>query len=138
MTTFDTLTTHSDEPAIRSLMDELAAAWAAQDAVAFAELYTEDASVVTTVSDERGREAIRASLAAGFASRLKDTTTTETPSRIRFLSDDVAIIDSVSGVALPGEAAARPEMLRRSTWVISRTGGRWLVAAYHNSAIDPS
>lgn len=134
MTTIEKLDISTDEAGVRDLLAELAAAWAAQDADGFAALYTQDATVVTSAGYSRGKDEIRAFMTAGFAGRLKGTSTSEEPDRIRLVSDGVAIVNSVSAVVLPGEAAPRPEMLRRSTWVMTRVDNRWLVEAYHNCA----
>jgi uncharacterized protein (TIGR02246 family) len=44
---------------------------------AFAELYTEEATVVTAGSQQQGKDEIRAGMAAGFAGPLKGTTSME-------------------------------------------------------------
>jgi uncharacterized protein (TIGR02246 family) len=129
------MTTLDRETEVKDLFDRSTAAWDANDADAFAALYTEDASVVTSVGVSLGREAVRAFMSAGFEGRLKGTKAVENLNSVRFVGGDVAIVDSVSAFVLPGETSVRPGMERRATYVLDRTGGDWRIAAYHNCAI---
>ena len=138
MTQFDTLDRTTDELAVRDLLERLGAAWDAGDADAFADRYTQDARVVTTGTYTQGREQIRAFMVAGFAGPLKGTTSVERPQQVRFLADNVAIVDSISGYTQPGEQRVPPSIERRATWVLTRTGADWLVESYHNCATSTS
>jgi uncharacterized protein (TIGR02246 family) len=134
--TFDTLDLTADQTAVKDLLRQMVAAWDANDADAVTELYSEEASVVTAGSQQQGKREIRAFMVAGFAGPLKGTTSVEDPQRIRFIADDVAIVNSLSGYILPGETAVLPCILRRSTWVLGRAGSGWLVESYHNCAAN--
>jgi uncharacterized protein (TIGR02246 family) len=130
------IVTTIDDTAVKDLFAGLAAAWDANDADAYARLYADDASVVTSGNHSHGRDEIRAFVAAGFDGRLKGTTSAEQLDKVRFVADDVAIVEGVSGFLMPGEQTVRAGLGRRATWVLARAGGEWLVAAYHNSSIN--
>ncbi|GAA2394785.1 SgcJ/EcaC family oxidoreductase [Dactylosporangium salmoneum] len=121
-----------DQTEVRDLMSRMAAAWEANDPDALAALYTEDAGVVTAGTHAQGRDAIRAFMTAGFAGPLKDTTLSEDFERIRYVGQDIAIVNGVGGLVLPGEDTVQTGLRRRSTWVLARTGEGWLVEAFHN------
>lgn len=136
MTRIDTLDLATDETAVKDLLGRMVAAWDANDADAFADLYTEEATVATAGSRQQGKDEIRAYMAAGFAGPLKGTTSTEEPQRIRFIAEDVAIVNSLGGFILPGEKAVLPSLQRQATWVLTRGGSGWLVESYHNCAAN--
>ncbi len=111
------------------------AAWTAQDADAFAELYSPDATVVLAGGTFlRGREEIRRYMAAGFAGPLRGTCGSDEQDSVR-QAGDWAVVVSRSGYLLPGEDTVSAERARRATWTLSRHGGGWLVEAYHNCAL---
>jgi|SRR3954454_12122987 uncharacterized protein (TIGR02246 family) len=122
----------TDETAVKDLLAQMVAAWDANDADAFAELYTDDTVVVTTGKYTQGKEGVRAFMAGGFAGPLKGTTSVEEPDQIRFVTDDVAIVNTISGFVLPGEKTVQPSLERRATWVLRRGDDGWRVASYHN------
>lgn len=126
----------ADETAVQELLARMTAAWNAHDAGAFADLYADQASVVTSTSYTQGKDAVRAFMAAGFAGPLKGTTSVEEPQQIRFVGNDVAIVSSISGFIPPGEKAVPAALQRRATWVLGRADSGWLVESYHNSAVN--
>lgn len=124
----------TDEAAVKDVLASAVAAWDANDADAFAELYTDDASVITAGSHQQGKETIRAFMAGGFAGPLKGTKSMEDPQDVRFVTDDVAVVTSLGGFIFAGEDKLRDDMERRATWVIVRRGNDWRVETYHNCA----
>ena len=138
MTSLDTVDLATDEAAVQDLLTTMVAAWNANDAVAFADLYSDSASVTLAGTYLQGRPEILAFMAGGFAGPLKGTRSDERPQRIRFVAPDVAVVNSLSGVVQPGETSVRPEFQRRATWVITRTNGSWLAEAYHNVSVTRS
>jgi uncharacterized protein (TIGR02246 family) len=133
-----TMSRTTDETAVRALLARLSAAWAANDADAYAALYADDASVVTTGILTRGRDAIRAFMAAGFAGRMKGSTSVEEPDGVRIIAPGVAVVTTVSGFRLPGESAVPDARKRRATWVFADGAQGWRVEAYHNCPVDPA
>jgi uncharacterized protein (TIGR02246 family) len=118
---------------IRAVYD----AWAANDANAFAALYTEDATVVQPGIHKRNQEDIRTTMAAAFAGPLKGSTVLDQPQSVRFIGSDAAIVITEGGILMTGETELPSERMVRATWVLSKVDGQWYVAAYQNSSADP-
>jgi len=119
---------------IRSVYD----AWAANDAEAFAALYTEDATVVQPGILKKNRSDIRTTMAAGFAGPLKGSRVLDEPQSVRFLGSDAALVITEGGILMAGQDEVPPERWVRATWVLTRQDGRWCVAAYQNSPAHPT
>jgi uncharacterized protein (TIGR02246 family) len=123
----------SDNQAVRDVLGGIVAAWAANDADAFAGFYADDATVVLPGGVFHvGRNEIRAYMAAGFAGPMKGSRSVDEQENVRFIGDNAAIVVSRSGFQLPGENRVPADRLRRATWVLSKRDDRWLVEAYHN------
>src|SRR5690349_25160181 len=75
----------ADEAAIQSVMAASYKAWEAGDADGMVADYTEDATAVLPGSLRDGRDAIRDSMAQGFAGPLKGTATSNERLGIRFV-----------------------------------------------------
>ncbi|MER5757155.1 SgcJ/EcaC family oxidoreductase [Streptomyces sp. NPDC002088] len=123
----------ADETAIRNVLQRVYEAWNANDADAFVAEYTEDASAILPGSYRKSREEIRESMKAGFSTYLKGSTTTDKVRDIRFLSDDAAVVISETGILFPGETEVPEDRVVIASWVLTRQGGKWLLAAYQNS-----
>lgn len=131
--TDSTQTTTSSQSEVLATIDAVYAAWAANDAGALAELYTEDATVVQPGVFKKSKDEIRSTMAAGFAGPLKGSHVLDAPQGVRFLGDDTALVIAEGGIVMAGAADGRPERVVRATWVLTKRHGRWIVAAYHNS-----
>ena len=119
--------------AVRELLHALVAAWAANDADAFAARYADDATVVLPGGVfHQGREEVRRYLAAAFAGPLRAPPRSTSRSSVRLVGDGTAVVVSRSGFRLPGEETLPADRLRRATWVLSRRDDGWRVEAYHN------
>jgi uncharacterized protein (TIGR02246 family) len=138
MTSTTTLQLSADERQVCQVLDTMYAAWAAGDAAAVADLYTEDATVVMPGVCHAGRETVRAWFDAGFAGRLKGSRALDESRRIRFANADAAIVTSRGGILMAGESAVPAARFIRATWVLARQDGRWLIAAYHNCPEQPA
>ncbi|MFI9411230.1 SgcJ/EcaC family oxidoreductase [Nocardia gamkensis] len=128
-----TSTRSNDEAAIRAVLEGVYQAWGAGDADAFVAEYTEDATAILPGSYRRGREEIRQSMAGGFASYLKGSSTRDSIHSIRLLGSDAAVVVSESGILFPGETEVPPERVSNATWVLVKRDDKWLLSAYHNS-----
>ncbi|SEP54389.1 SgcJ/EcaC family oxidoreductase [Amycolatopsis saalfeldensis] len=118
---------------IRGLMTRLYQSWADNDADAFAAFYTEGATVVLPGVFRQGRAAIREHMAAGFDGPLKGSRAVDEPQDIR-VAGDTAIAVSRGGVLFAGEDSVPEAREIVATWVFTRRGGEWAVAAYSNAA----
>jgi uncharacterized protein (TIGR02246 family) len=127
----DTMTT-TDRDAVLTVLRELVDAWARHDADAFAALFTEDASYTTFVGTQyRGRTDIAESHRTLWAKFIKGTKLADEILDVRFLGSDVAVVTS-RGATYKGEK--RPAKLDKvQTYTLVRDGGRWLIAAFHNT-----
>ena len=122
-----------DKLAIDAMLRETYQAWQDNDADAFVRHYTEDATAILPGSLRGSREAIRDSMAAGFAGPLKGSSSFDKQLSLRFVGEDAAIAISEAGILFPGESAAPEERKVNATWVFEKRDGRWMIAAYHNS-----
>jgi uncharacterized protein (TIGR02246 family) len=126
----------ADEEAIRKLVLRMEEGWNKGSGRIFAEGFAEDADyVVVNGMRVKGRAAIDAGHQGIFDTIYKDSRITSTIQSIRFLRGDVAVAHVEWRVArrendLPRESNAMSSM------VITRGGGRWAVAAFHNTPIS--
>lgn len=113
---------------------QLVAAWSRNDAAAVADVFVED-GVMILPGDvyKRGREEIRAFMAAAYAGPFKGTGVTGHPVDVRFVADDVAVVRTHGGPLAPGATEIAPELAVRSTWVLVKRDDKWSLAAYQNS-----
>lgn len=127
-----TMTTTATPAEIRDLLTSLYAAWADNDAEAFAALYTENATVVMPGVFHQGRAAVREYMGAAFAGPLKGSRGVDEPQDVR-VEGDTAIVVSRAGILFAGEESLPTERERIATWVLTRAAGSWSVAAYSNA-----
>ncbi len=125
----------NDTAAIAAVLEHLYQAWDAGDADAFVADYTPEATAIMPGSYRASREQVRQGMAAGFATYLKGTTTTDRQLGIRFLGRDGAIVVSEAGILFPGESEVPADRAVYATWVLEKRDGAWLVAGYHNSPV---
>jgi uncharacterized protein (TIGR02246 family) len=112
----------------------LVAAWSHNDAEGIANVFTEDGILILPGDVlKKGREEIRAFMAAAYAGPFKGTGVTGTPVDVRFVNDNVALLRTHGGILAPGETEIDPELAVRSTWVVVKKDGQWQLAAYQNS-----
>lgn len=122
-----------DKTSILAVLAGVYDAWDNGDADSFVADYTEDASAVLPGSYRRSRQEIRDSMAFAFNGPFKGTRVSDKVLDIRMLTDDAAVVISESGVLMPGESEAPAERTAYATWVLARSDGHWLLAAYSNS-----
>lgn len=130
-------TCSSEQSGVREVPERIVAAWAANDADAFAAIFTGDASFIVSTPNGylTSREEIRAYMAAGFAGPLKGVRATADILDVRCLGPQAAVIIVEGGLLFPGMIEVPPDGLGRSSITVVRHGHNWQVAAYHNSRI---
>lgn len=122
-----------DEAAIRALVQSVQDAWNTGSGEGFAAPFAEDADYV--IVDGRyiqGRAVIAAGHQHLFEGVYQGSHNTFTVESIRFLRPDVALARVLAHLqAGIGEGEAR------NTWVLTKEGGTWQVAAFHNTPVAP-
>ncbi|GAA3748857.1 SgcJ/EcaC family oxidoreductase [Salinactinospora qingdaonensis] len=131
-----TAPSEADKAAVANLPQRIVAAWKAHDAEAFAEVFTEDATMILPGLYRKGRDEIRSFMAAAFAGQFKGTQVTGDPLDIRLFNGTAGVVVTQGGVLAPGESEVSDERAIRASWVVVKENGEWKLAAYQNSPRD--
>ena len=123
----------ADHAAVATLPNRIVKAWAEQDPGAFAEVFTDDGTMILPGVFVRGRDDIRSFMSEAFAGPYKDTTVTGDPIGLRFLGAEVAILHTDGGFLMGAEVAVAPGNAVRAAWLVVKQDGTWRLAAYQNS-----
>ena len=131
------LNSSADEAAIRQVVRQVQDGWNAHDGKAYAAQFAPDADFVN-VRGERveGREAIEKGHTAIFSTIYRDSRNVATVKSVRFLRPDVAVVH----VEWNLEFRAGGEMRKGhaiNTMVMTKTGGKWSIAVFQNTPIQP-
>jgi uncharacterized protein (TIGR02246 family) len=111
------------------------AAWDANDADAFADMFVEDGSMLVGDRQLMDREEIRTYMAAAFSGGYRGTKLAEEPIEIRLLTDSVALAVTDGGIVPDGADAVAPTDLVRGTWIIRKADGDWRIVSRQTSPI---
>jgi uncharacterized protein (TIGR02246 family) len=121
------------DAAVRALYERLLEGWNADDAEAFAGVFSGDGEVVGFDGSQiAGRASIAAEMARIFADHATGRYVGIVRS-VRPLGPDAAVLRSVAGVVPAGQDDVKPELNSVQTLVAERTGGDWRVVVYHNT-----
>ena len=114
----------ADEAAVRARITAAVDAINRRDAAGWAALFTPDADVIV-LNEPRvaGRAAIQAVAAKNWAATPNERAAI-TPTAIRFLGSDIAIVNTAA--RFTGGAAPMED---RGTWVLQRKAGSWVATA---------
>jgi uncharacterized protein (TIGR02246 family) len=132
-------TTRSDEARIREIIAGQVAAWNAADAKAFSASFAENGSFTNIRGTVfYGHRAFEDRHVEIFRTFFKGSKLAMSPTKIRFVRPDVAIVDIATEVS--GLRAAPPGVTRASDGrihtrlqqVLVKSDGEWLVESYHN------
>ncbi len=129
--------TSKDEAAIRANVEQMETGWNAHDGKAFAAPFAEDADyVVVNGMHTKGKDAIEKGHIGIFTTIYKDSRNAATIKSIRFLRKDIA----VAHVEWNLEFRVGGEMKRGnaiSTMIMIKDNGKWSIAAFQNTPIQP-
>ena len=118
-----------DEAAARAAIENVYAAWTANDADAFVADYTDDTIATLPGAYLVGRDEVQRTKAGMFAGPFRGCRARHEVRAVRLLGD-TAIVHSRGTVVLSGQTD--PEPWDQETWVLARTAAGWRVLAYHN------
>jgi uncharacterized protein (TIGR02246 family) len=130
--------TPADEARIREIIAEQVAAWNAGDGKAFSASFAENGSFTNIRGTVfYGHSAFEDRHIEIFRTFFKGSKLTMSPTKIRFVRPDVAIVDiatEVSGLrdAPPGVTAGAGRIHTRLQQVFVKNDGVWRVESYHN------
>lgn len=123
----------SEGAAITTLYQRLLDTWNQRDAVAYAALFDEDATVVGfDGSAMNGREEIEATLRQIFADHVTAAYVGKVRG-VRLLASGVAILRAVVGMVPPGASDINPAVNAIQTLVAARRDGQWRIALFQNT-----
>ena len=126
-----------DEDAIRQIVKQVEDAWNAHDGKAFAAPFATDADyVVVNGMKLKGREAIETGHTQIFTTIYKDSHNVGTVQGIRFLRPDVAIVHVEWNLEFKAGGETRKGHAM-NTMIMAKDGGKWNIAAFHNTPIQP-
>lgn len=123
-----------EKSAAVSVVARVNAAWDANDADAFADVYTQDATLI--LSGDRffdSREAIRQALTLSFQGPHKGTRLIADVVSFHWIVPGVAAMVTEGGVVAPGEDTFVWDRALRATWIaVKQDDGGYLIGAYQN------
>jgi uncharacterized protein (TIGR02246 family) len=124
-----------DEAAIRAVVKGVEDGWNAHDGKAFAAGFAPDADyVVVNGMYIKGRDAIAQGHTQIFTTFYKESRNAATVKGVRFLRPDVAVVHVEWNLEVsPGGEKARA----MNTIVMTKDGGKWSIAAVHNTPVMP-
>ncbi|MGX1134242.1 uncharacterized protein (TIGR02246 family) [Streptomyces glaucescens] len=125
-----------DTAALRAVPQHIIEAWAEHDADRFAEVFTENATLILPGDVFlTSREEIRAFMREAYSGAFKGTRVTGEPVSVRLLGPGVAALVTRGGVLAPGDTEPAPARAIRATWVLVKEGADWRIASYQNTPI---
>lgn len=130
----------TDEQAIRVMITEMTDGFNSHDGRAASRMYMPEARLVTVRGEVmEGQAAIEKGLTSILETRAKTATQRTLDVSIRLLRPDVALVhvtNELSGLIAP-DGSALPPHQELSLRVLAKQGGRWQVAAFHNTMVRP-
>ncbi len=129
--------TAADEAAVRAIAKQVQDGWNAHDGKAFAAPFAPDADyVVVNGMYTKGRESIEKGHIGIFTSIYKDSRNIGTVKSVRFLRPDVAVVHVEWALEFTiGGKQQKANAL--NTMIMTKDNGKWSIAAFHNTPIQP-
>jgi uncharacterized protein (TIGR02246 family) len=127
-----------DDHAISALFDRLMQAWTDNDAVAYADCFTEDSDYVSYDGTRAiGRIPMQEAHDRLFSGVLAGSALVGGVESIRYVSPDVAVVHGTASVLMPWRSTLPKRRLSRQTLVAVRTRSGWRFTALHNGRVRP-
>jgi len=122
------------ESKLQSLVQRVLAAWERGDGRALAAEFADDGDIVFFEgSCLQGRAQIEAVMQHLFETTLRGTRCLAQVKALRFVTPEVALIQTLGGVAFPEETEIPVERCSIQTFVAVRIRGIWSVASFQNT-----
>ena len=129
-----------EEAQIRQLALDAIEAWNRHDVRAFTRVYSDDAELTTVIGTTvRGGKPIHEHHSAIFETIFKKSHLTPSEIRVRFLSSEIAVVDThweMTG-ALEWDGKEIPKRKGLLNWIVKREREGWLVKVMHNQELTP-
>src|SRR5580692_10936855 len=93
----------TEQAEIAAVPARMVAAWAAHDAKAFADLFTQDGTLILPGVYKKGHEEIHEFMAAAYAGPYQGTRVIGSPIDVKPLADGAVALLTMGGVLAPGE-----------------------------------
>jgi uncharacterized protein (TIGR02246 family) len=122
-----------DQAVVATIPKRIVTAWEAHDADAFAEVFTEDGTMILAGVYKKGRDDIREFMAAQFEGPFKGTRVAGDPVDIRFFTGAAGMLITEGGVLRPGDTEVAAQQAIRASWLVVKKDATWHLAAYQNS-----
>ncbi|MDI1461459.1 SgcJ/EcaC family oxidoreductase [Catellatospora sp. KI3] len=122
---------NGSEGAVLTAPLRVRAAWGANDADAFADMFIDNGSALFGDRQLTSREEIRQYMAEAFAAGWKGTRLIEEPREIKLLTETSAVVIADGGVARDSEE----NFTFRTVWVVVKRDGDWRIASYQTSPV---
>jgi uncharacterized protein (TIGR02246 family) len=126
----------TDQEEITAVPARMVAAWAEHDADAFADLFTQDGTLILPGVYQKGRDQIREFMAMAYAGPYQGTRVTGQPIDLKVLADGAVALLTMGGVLAPGETELSDRAAIRASWILVKREGRWQLAVYQNCPRD--
>jgi len=133
----ETFKMSKDEAAIRANIKQMETGWNAHDSKAFSAPFAADADyVVVNGMYVKGRDEIEKGHTGIFTTIYKDSRNVGTIRNVRFLRKDVAVVHTEWNLVftLGGETRKGHAL---STMIMTKDKGKWSIAAFQNTPIQP-
>lgn len=111
------------------------AAWKANDADAFADIFVENGSILVGDRQLTNREEIRSYFAEAFAGGYRGSRLEERPDEIRLLGDSAAFVVTTGGIVRAGAESIEPTDTVRATYVCVKQDGDWRIVSHQTSPV---
>jgi uncharacterized protein (TIGR02246 family) len=127
---------YAERETVRDVPQRVVAAWADNDASAFANVFTRDVSfIVADGTYLKSRAELRAYMEKNFAA-FPGTRVVARALDVKCINREVGVVITQGGILMAGETEVPSERIGRQTWVVIKDRGDWAVTAYHNARIS--
>lgn len=125
-----------DLAGVGALQQRVVEAWAAGDATAFADVFTDDGTMILPGQYRNGRAEIEQFMAQAFSGPYRGTKVTGNPIEFKVLDQGAVVLVSLGGIIAAGASELSESAKIRASWVATKRDGQWKLALYQNSPVQ--